>query len=303
MQKELKEKFPEWCGDTSKEYSLILSDDIDSLASCYIQNRLFGRNVEYFMDFNSSYIDENGWRIDCQKVYRTKNKTENNVIGIDIAIEGDGWYTWDNHVTRISSKDNYNTESANLNTINGTNYFNYYDKKFAGSTLITMLSYYSDKIDISKWSEEMKMILCCTDSLYTCFDVWKRDFRPVQRKYLKELEMSELIELMEFHVAKNKKRDFEELKQKYNLDSKIYLNPHTHKLETKIDLFGLSELFKMDLSLPDEEFEDFKIYDKHVHYGYVNNKESLCTGNTKALFNLALVKKDMIIYSTRNIIA
>lgn len=299
MLQELKDKFPNWCKETDSNYSLILSDDIDSLGSCYLQDHLFGRNIEYFMDFNSSYIQD-GEEIPCQTIYRTTDKTKNNVIGIDIALNEDGCYTWDNHVSKISNEDDYNSASANLNTIFGVNRFNYYQKKFSGSTLIQMLSYYN--VDISEWTEEMKMILCCIDGLYTAFDVWKKDFRPLQRKYLQLLEYDELIELMEYHCNKNKKKDFEELKQKYKLDSKIVLNSGTHKLETDIKLNEISELFGINLNLPDTKFDKFKEYDKHIHYDYIPNKKSLCSNDTKALFNLALVKKDMVIYSTNKII-
>ncbi|MFL0194430.1 hypothetical protein ACJDU8_02415 [Clostridium sp. WILCCON 0269] len=299
MSKELKNKFPDWCKFEKLEnskYDLLMTDDLDSWASCIVLKHLFGFKVKYFVDFNQYYMDSKGNKTECQQVYKVDEGIDNNLICVDFASES-MCPGFDNHVTMLSSEDipDKNKNSTNINDIYNITNVNYYDK-FSGSTLIQIMSLYN--IDVSKWIEEQKMVLCCIDGLYTAFDVWRWDFRPKQREYLKLLGYEELIELMEFHVARNRKRDFEVLKNKYRLDSKIEINIDG-KLETDIELVELSDLFGIDLSLPTDGFGEFKRYDKifrNLNKNPITEDEGLCTDNEK-LFNFAVTGKDKIIYS------
>ena len=48
MKSKIKEMFPEWCSDDKKKYELILTDDIDSLVSCALLNKIKGYKINYF---------------------------------------------------------------------------------------------------------------------------------------------------------------------------------------------------------------------------------------------------------------
>lgn len=302
MTKELRGKFPAWCNVEklkNNQYDLLMSDDLDSWASCVLLKNLFDFNVKYFVDFNQYYLDLRGNKIQCQQVYTLNENISDKLICVDFASES-ACPSFDNHVTMLSDFDiaDKNQNSANINNIYNITNVNYYDK-FSGSTLIQIMSYYN--IDISKWTEEQKMIACCLDGLYISFDVWKRDFRPKQREYLRLLGYEELIELMQFYVAKNKKRDFETLKEKYKLDSKIVINTDG-KLETNIKLYELSDLFGVDLLLPKDEFSEFKRYDKIFRNLNRNPiKEEGLFNDDEKLFNFAVTNKDIIVYSKSKI--
>jgi hypothetical protein len=303
MTKELRGKFPAWCNVEklkNNQYDLLMSDDLDSWASCVLLKNLFDFNVKYFVDFNQYYLDLRGNKIQCQQVYTLNENISDKLICVDFASES-ACPSFDNHVTMLSDFDiaDKNQNSANINNIYNISNVNYYDK-FSGSTLIQIMSYYN--IDISKWTEEQKMIACCLDGLYISFDVWKKDFRPKQREYLRLLGYDELIELMEFHVAKNKKRDFETLKDKYKLDSKIVINTDGN-LETNIKLEKLSDLFGVDLLLPKDKFSEFKRYDKifrNLNRNPIKEDEGLFNCDEK-LFNFAVTNKDIIVYSKSKI--
>lgn len=302
MTKKLRDKFPVWCkfeNLKNNRYDLLMSDDLDSWASCMLLNHLFGFKVKYFVDFNQYYMDFQGNKTQCQQVYTLNKDTNDKLICVDFASES-MCPSFDNHVTMLSSLDvpYKNENSANINNIYDITNVNYYDK-FSGSTLIQIMSLYN--IDISKWTEEQKLIICCLDGLYIGFDVWKKDFRPKQREYLRMLGYEELIELMEFHVAKNKKRDFELLKNKYKLDSKIVIDIDD-RLGTDIKLNELGDLFGVDLLLPRDEFSEFKRYDKIFRNLNRNPiKDGGLFGDDEKLFNFAVTNKDVIVYSKSKI--
>lgn len=242
MQQEIKDKFPNWCQDTDTDYNLVLSDDLDSLFSCIILNYIRRYEIKYFYNFNSYYVADNA--IKGEKC-----------IGVDADLINEK-RCWGNHVTLTNN-------SANLNTIMNINQKNYIEK-FCGSTLLTILSYY-DCTDLSNLSEEAKMILLCIDSTFLGY--WFKEGYYC-KKYLKLLELDELIEVLERHT----KQEFEDLNYKYNLKSKIYLG-EDKQLHTRIKLDKLGELFpKLSFVLPKNKFikkHDFKI----VQSSYLQHTE------------------------------
>ncbi len=144
MKQQLKAKFPKWVNDKEHgKYNLCMSDDMDSLLSCLFLNSMFGYEVKYFYNFNSIYSAQH-----------EKKPT----ICVDIAIEKG--MTWDNHVVKISDNDIVNPESANINAINGINRDSYFTK-YAGSTLLQILSYYDVPMPKNK---EALLILLDIDS-------------------------------------------------------------------------------------------------------------------------------------------
>ena len=277
MKKEIKEKFPEWCEDTERKYSLIMSDDIDSLMCYTFQNWYFNRQVKFFFDANGQGF--------TQKLYKStdvESVGNDNVIGLDIALEGD-IKTWDNHIVKIKRADITNSNSANLNLALDVCQINYTDKACL-STFITMLSYYD--IDISKWSKEQLCILCAIDGLYYPFREGS-NFIYAGRKNLKILGYEFLEDFIKENMAL-----ILDLKNKLNLDAKIKVGADG-KLTTAIDLDGLSEIFEdifWYISLPGDTFVEKerlkKKYIQNINY----SKDDLLEEYN--LFNFALCYKN-----------
>lgn len=274
MKKEIKEKFPSWCEDTDKKYSLIMSDDIDSLMCYTFQNWYFNRQVKFFFDANAQGF--------TQKLYKSTEVAENigneNVMGLDIALEGD-IKTWDNHIVKIKRADVTNSNSANLNVALDICQINYTDKACV-STFITMLSYYD--IDISKWSKEQLAVLCAIDGLYYPFKTGS-NFIMTARKNLRLLG----YDFLEDFIKENMKLILD-LKNKLKLDAKIKVGADG-KLTTAIDLDKLSEIFEdifWYISLPNCEFTEkstlYKQYVQNINY----SKDDLLEEYN--LFNFAL---------------
>lgn len=229
MKKEIKEKFPSWCNDTNTKYNLMLSDDLDSLFSCIVLENLFGYKIKYFYNFNM--------------MYTTKDIEKQSSIAVDVDLTYGR--CWGNHVTLD------NEYSANLNTIQGIGEYDYYYKKYFGSTLLTILSYYD--VDLSILTEEQKMVLLAIDSTYLGYKNPK--YRHIAEYWIKDvLEFNELYEVLKRHTQE----EFKDIIKKYNLDSKIIVN-HDGQLNTSIKLDKLKELFPyLPFSLPKNKFEVYR---------------------------------------------
>ncbi|WP_313232342.1 hypothetical protein [Tissierella praeacuta] len=249
MKKEYKDKFPEWCSEFSKHYDLVLGDDSDSLLVNNILEIQTWNSTRFFYDFEMLYIE---------KGYAKQNP----IIGCDIDfIEG---RCWGNHVTAISNSDIINTNSANLNNIDKINSKTNYTSKYAGSTLATVMSYYD--YDISKLSEQAKMLILCIDSHYFGFYT---SFHNTQKKWLMDvLQYPELYDI----ILKYKEQDFIDLavslnikiptgkkdkygKEKYR-DGKIWINEDGY-LETEINLKAISDILGIEITLPKIQFEPY----------------------------------------------
>jgi hypothetical protein len=217
-----KQNLPTWCNNLNKDYKLLLSDDLDSLLSTLVLQKLFGCEVNSFYSFS--------------KLYKTTNPLiqEGEVVGVDLALTGDA-KTFDNHVVRLGDHFRTNPNSINCNTI-----FNVYaggsqyHKKYAGSTLLTILSLYN--VDLSRLSDEAKKILLCIDSAFLGFySPYKAD-RDACKFFLTEvLELDILYETL----GGTTKEEFREIQERYNLGAKININ-EDGALETDCNLFLLS---------------------------------------------------------------
>ena len=273
MERKYKDKLPKWYMDTNKKYDLILSDDLDSLASCMVLEQINNNwNIEYF------------YRFDCMG--KTKSAT-NEAVGVDIALcKGK---TFDNHVTKLHINEICNPESINLNSMNDIHRDNYFDK-YCGSTLLTVWSLYD--LPIPK-SEEGKLILLSVDSSYLGFYSGYKQFQNANKFYLCDvLGFEELYEFQKSHT----KSDYQEVKNRYNLDSKI--KARQGLLSTDIELHEVSCLIDLELKLPDEKFT--------LHSKYTDNAVPLnkSTRNTTKLsnivenpFSVALTGRDFLKYS------
>ena len=196
MNKRFKEKFPTWVNDKESKYNLILGDDIDSLLSA-----IFLKSINPNYEINCFYDFSNLYQIES-------NNLES--IGSDIDWSHSiGKRCWSNHVTKINPNSSINPEAANLNIINGISRENYF-RKYCGSTLLQIISYYD--IDISKFSEEAKMALLCIDVSFKGYYSGFQNDNESNKYYLNEvLEFPELYNLQQKHS----RQDFLDLIDKY----------------------------------------------------------------------------------------
>jgi len=125
MKKEFKEKFPEWVFADEQDFTVCMSDDIDSLVGATILEQIKGWEVEHFYDFHN--------------LYSTNKNDKRKAVGVDIAlVKG---MTYDNHVTMLSSNSQPNIMSANPNVIEGISRDNY-TSKYAMSTALLLYAMY-----------------------------------------------------------------------------------------------------------------------------------------------------------------
>lgn len=230
MQKQLKQKYPDWVNEKGN-YDLCLSDDLDSLLSCLYLEKLFGYKVKYFYTFHD--------------LYYIPNMPKAETICIDIAVEEGK--TWDNHVVKVLETDIVNPESANINAVNGVHKDNYYTK-YAGSTLLQILSYYDVPLPEN---EEVLLILIAIDSAF--MGHYNKNYNVIHRQHLEELELHKLIDILDKYDSPD---IFYEIKNKYNLNGKI--NIENGKLETTINLAAMQGFFDFRLSLPVDKFDHKK---------------------------------------------
>lgn len=289
MNKEIKEKFPRWCEDSNTNYSLLLSDDIDSFMCYILQNELFGREIQYFLNVNYKKASWNNYG--TQMLYGTKDIDWNNIIGLDIALEKN-IKIWDNHVVKISKEDTVNINSANLNSIMNicrTNYKN----KFVVSSFITMLNYYD--YDLSSWNKEQLAVLSAIDGLYEPFV--NPSFKEIGRKNLSILGYESLAEFIERNT------DYiRAIENKLNLkQGKIWINENGY-LDTDIDLLSIElifmDIFKCCFSLPNTQFKELKTYKSKYIKLEGNSRYNKYDLNIKnRLINFALTYKKLGVVS------
>ena len=192
----IKNNFP-WL-ISRENYCLILSDDLDSLVSCAILQKIFDYQINYFYNFLGLYCNELAFL--CPEP-----------VGIDLAlVEGK---TICNHVSRISKKDSFNPEAVNLNLINGVTVQNY-TQKYAGSTALFLYSLFREELKL-KENNLFWAILLSIDSYHLGY---KPEFRERQKYYLCDvLELPEIYELEE----KYPRSDFEKVQNKLKMKEKI----------------------------------------------------------------------------------
>lgn len=270
MNKEYKEKFPQWIKDDKKYYMyMCMSDDLDSLFSCILLQKLKNYEVSHFYSFNKLYKNDN---------YKNNEKS----IGVDMdLVKGK---CWSNHVTAER-----NSNAANLNILDNVNK-NTYFKKYAGSTLLEIISCYN--YNISNLSEEAKMVLLCIDSTYMGFYLKQYPLpQASNRHYLCDiLELGELYKVEQRHT----RQEFEQLQQKYNLKKKIFIN-EDGELKTGIDLENLSILFDLPLTLNKDRFTAVKTFSNtkvnvNAYTYFVKKLEK--EGYT--VFSEAMTRKDFV---------
>ena len=258
MNTEIREKLPNWVNKES-EYCLCLSDDIDSLLSCYILEKYRNWGIKYFYSF------------DCLYKIKDIKTVRNSCIAIDADLQIGRCIG--NHLTN-----NINKDAININSLCNVNRYKYYTK-FAGSTVITILSMLD--IPMDNFTIEQQEILLCIDSMFLSYY-----FNKQQATYYINtiLGYKELIDILEKHD----KNYFYNIQDKYKLKEKININVQTKRLETHIKLSELSDIFNINLKLSKDKFEKIKQFE--IHRG-VPKKDT-------RIFSLAWTYKNSASYST-----
>ena len=239
MKQEFKDKFPQWVFEEA-DYTVCMSDDIDSLVGATIIKQVKGWEVEHFYDFNN--------------LYSTNKKDKRKAVGVDIALVNG--MTYDNHVTILSNTSKPNIMSANPNIIERVSRDNYTDK-YAMSTALLLYALYDIPLPST---EDGKLMLMAIDSSYLGYYDYKGRFRETQCNWLEKMGMEEIIRLQERHTL----MDFEEVQRRYNSSKKILLNDSGF-LETKMDLEGISQLLELDIILPNKQFEIRKEFTRNIY--------------------------------------
>lgn len=228
----IKNTLPGWIyGDDT--YDLVLSDDIDSLASCALLKQIKGWNIRYFYNFEEFHASK-----------ELKNGI-NEKCWVDVAVaKGKGF---DNHVSMLTMWDNWNRELVNINRNLAISRENYHEK-YAGSTLLQIYSLYD--IPLPK-TEEGKMILLSIDSAFKGF--FYGSYHGMQRFHLEGiLGLTELYECVQRHTEK----EFNEIGAEYGIKEKIEIKDG--KLQTNMDLKKISKELEVNIEVPKEDFIKFK---------------------------------------------
>jgi hypothetical protein len=262
----IKDKFPAWCGHQGN-HSLILTDDLDSLLSCAIENYVHGYEITQFYSF--------------KKIYSAIPYMDNELIGCDLDLyQGK---TWSNHVVRVHQNDFVNPEAANLNAILHVSTKNYF-KKYALSTALTMWSYYGLPLPKTMLG---KRSLLSIDSGF--LGHYNSAFKKIHTAWLEALGFSELINVLNNSTMV----DFKNLIKIYSLKSKIYINRDGF-LSTFINQNILNNILE-GITLPSYPFRLQKELTTHYKQFYNQNFD---IESIDHLFSLAVTGRGKIKYST-----
>ena len=282
----------EWI-DSTDEYGLILTDDLDSLLSCAILKYVKGWNIEQAYIFKANKPIVKSKDAQLYDYLGTIKDATHESIGVDLALTAGKCF--DNHLTQFSYGEKINPESINLNRVQNI-YRQNYSKKYNLSTVLLLWSLY----DLLKegLSDELMMLLIAIDGSYEGFytdarwvgihEFWIRDV----------LDLPEFLECERRHTY----REFKAIREKYNIhkgDGKIKLSHGL--LVTDIDLEALNDTLGWETDIQVELLED-KFYKKAVFKdhiakieGYPSSVRTICDNP----FSYALTGKWAVNYSER----
>lgn len=271
MNIDYEELLPDWWYADKDKKDLVLSNDIDSLASCALLKQKKGWEVRYFYDFEKSYASE---------------KLKNNIgdrVWVDVAVLN-GEKAFDNHVSMVSFWDDPNEQMINPNLLADVTNARY-TNKYAGSTLLMLWSLYNMPLPST---EEGKMLLLCIDCAFKGH--YNDKFAEQNQFYLCDMfGFGELYEVMERH----KIGEFYDLIDKYHLNEELYWDGK--EIKTELDLEKISELLELPLELPTGRFIVWKEYEIKTEKieDYINQVQDIA----RNIFTLAFTYKDNARYS------
>ncbi|MEA5008769.1 hypothetical protein [Clostridium tyrobutyricum] len=255
MNNEIIKQLPQWIKQKEK-YSLCLTNDIDSLMSCYYLTLYKNWHIKAFYDFN--YL------------YATDATLPNECIAVDAELKQGKCIG--NHVGEYEN---------NINCININKYCNItranYNSKFAGSTLVTVLSLLN--VDISTFTIEQQEFILAIDTMFKSYFYNKEQ----ATYYIKDiLGHPELVDVLENH----NKEYFYNIIKKYKLHEDIYLDSWG-LLQTDIKLKEINKLFDIKLELPQEDFVAVEEFNTRIGIPRPNED----------IFSLAWIYKNKASYS------
>lgn len=278
--------------DSTDEYGLILTDDLDSSLGCAILKAVKGWNVEQVMLFKAS----------SSKQYDYLGATANNtheVIGVDLALtEGK---CFDNHLTAFSYGQKPNPQAVNLNNLCNI-CRNSYRHKYNTSTVLLLWSLYA--LPKENLSEELMMLLLSIDGTQDAYYLYQGNFRGTLRKWLVDvLDLPEFYDCFERHTHS----DFINIRKKYMFDptntghGKIVMEHGI--LDTAIDIDGINDLLAWEcdvqIELPTEKFYKkavFQDFAKDIRTQYPQSIKSITDGE---VYSYALTKAGLVNYSVK----
>ena len=229
MNRNYKEILPKWFEEQTNN-ELVLSDDLDSLVSCAILNKVNGWKVRYFYDFENLYKSDKISRINKDKR-----------VWVDVACLN-GEKTFDNHVSTVSLEDTANQNMINPNNMCWITNENYADK-YCGSTALLLWSLYDLPLPET---EEGKMLLLCIDSTYKGY--YYDRFRSRNKFFLCDVfGMEELYKVEQRHTED----EFIELRIKYETERKIKFDDG--KLHTLLDFERIGKTLGLELNVIEDD--------------------------------------------------
>lgn len=275
---------PQWYKDT-KDYELILTDDIDSLLSCAILEHVKGWHIEQTMLFKASGSKDT---ILYDYLGVTENSTQKDEIGVDLALTRGKCF--DNHVTRLNYQDKGNLESINPNIMDHVNRNNYW-KKYAMSTVLLLWSIYD--LPKENLSDELMMMLLTIDASYVGY--YDEYFRQYTKHYLVDV-----LDLPEFYrcLSRHKKHEFMDIQRKYKLKEKIGAKKGYLETDIKIDAINklLARNTKIKITLPTAHFSAHKTF-IDVGMGITHCQPNSIEEIESDIFCYALTTKHFLNYS------
>lgn len=275
MNKELRSKFPSWV-DEQGDYTLCLSNDLDSLLGCKIlQNISSGDKDNYAINHFYSF----------DSLYTADRADKRQAIGVDLALTKGK--CWDNHVTLLNADDEPNQDSANLNNILGYNCETNYKYKYAFSTSLLICSYYG----FFPTKEQAKMLLLCIDSSYLGYFSGVQLYKDIFVDWFERLGLEDFLDILERH----NKEDFVELSDYYQLKRTIKVEDG--HLVTDLDLPAISKALGINLELPTAKFQKVKQL-KQYRYDIQRYKRLRAASTSdREPFSLAATGKNTVCFS------
>lgn len=153
----------EWI-DSTDEYGLILTDDLDSALSCAILKSVKGWSIEQAYIFKANKPIVKSKDAQLYDYLGTIENATHESIGVDLALTAGKCF--DNHLTQFSYGEKINPESINLNRVQNI-YRQNYSKKYNLSTVVLLWSLYN--LQKEGLSDELMMLLIAIDGSYEGF--------------------------------------------------------------------------------------------------------------------------------------
>ncbi|WP_156158194.1 hypothetical protein [Gordoniibacillus kamchatkensis] len=253
---------PEWIWSDAN-FSMCLSNDIDSFFSATLLKKIKNWNISHFYDFSS--------------IYKSNQQPKGEkLIGVDIALEGNA-YCFDNHVTLLNAGDTPNPNSCNINNILNITRDNYFQKYCMGTNML-ILSLFS-VFDLKSLSDDQKIFLWCVDVSYKGHYSNYENDRNAHSTYIEILQLEPIADVFDRYSPD----DFRQFIKEYLLFENIKVN-EAGRLTTGIRLDLVQKLFpELELSLPEEKF--IKTHSFKLGKANLPQNKKLFKGENKRLFS------------------